>query len=136
MKRSYTRWLPAVLLMVIIFLASNTPGSSIPNFGAWDAVLKKAGHVSIYCLLAIAYWYGLRFERSRWWMALLPAVLYAITDEFHQAFIPGRHSSWVDVAVFDSGGAILGLLITAWRMKKKTNGAGSSPHSSSRTGGQ
>ena len=136
MKNSYLRWLPAVLLMAIIFLASNTPGSSIPNFGTLDAVLKKAGHVSIYCLLAIAYWYGLRFERSRWWMALLLAFLYAVTDEFHQAFIPGRHSSWVDVTVFDGSGATLGLLLSALWMKKKTNEAGASPHSSSRTGGQ
>lgn len=121
--------------MAIIFLASNTPGSSIPNFGPWDAAVKKAGHVSIYCLLAIAYWDGLRFERSRWWMALLLAILYAITDEFHQAFIPGRHSSWVDVTVFDGGGAVLGLLVSALRMKKKTNEAKPSSHSSSSTGG-
>jgi VanZ family protein len=129
-KESVYRWLPAIFMMSVIFMASNTPGSSIPNFGALDVVLKKAGHISIYCLLTIAGWYGFRFEKGRWWLVFLMVILYAVSDEFHQSFIPGRHPSWIDVTVFDGGGAILGLLISAWQVKKKGRMSKTSTHSS------
>jgi VanZ family protein len=38
------------------------------------------------------------------------AVLYAITDEFHQTFTPGRNASITDVGI-DAVGAILGVLV-------------------------
>ena len=67
-----------------------------------------------YALLALAYWYGLRFEKKRWWLALLFALLYASSDEFHQSFVPGRHPSWVDVLGFDGGGALIALSLGLW----------------------
>jgi len=86
----------------------------MPSFGLWDLVVKKGAHMLGYGFLALAYWVGLRFEKRRWWLAFLLAVLYAITDEFHQSFVPGRHPSWVDVLVFDSGGAIIALGLGLW----------------------
>jgi VanZ family protein len=67
-----------------------------------------------YGLLALAYWFGLGLNRHRWWLALLLAVLYAITDEFHQSFVAGRHSSWVDALVIDGGGAAIALGLAFW----------------------
>ena len=73
-----------------------------------------------YGLLALAYWYGLRFQKRRWWLALLFAILYAISDEFHQSFVPGRHPSWVDVLGFDGGGALIVLSLgNVWSVRKK-----------------
>ena len=37
------------------------------------------------------------------------AGLYAATDEFHQAFMPGRSSSVFDVVIFDNLGTIFAL---------------------------
>jgi len=96
--------------MAVIFGFSATASNSLPNFGSWNTLVKKGGHIFGYALLALAYWYGLHFEKRRWWLAWLLAVLYAITDEFHQSFIAGRHPSWVDVLGFDGGGAALALL--------------------------
>ena len=74
-----------------------------------------------YGLLAFAYWYGLRFEKRRGWLALLFAVLYAVSDEFHQSFVPGRHPSWVDALVIDGSGAAIALgLANWWWVKKKS----------------
>lgn len=112
------RWLPAIGMMAIIFAASNTPAQSIPNFGPVDVIVKKAGHMLGYGLLASAYWYGLHFKKDRWWLALLLAVLYAMTDEYHQIFIQGRHPSWMDVLVFDGGGAAIALLLASLRQAK------------------
>ena len=101
------RWLPAIVLMAAIFTFSATPTKNLPNYGFWDTLVKKGGHMTGYGLLAVAYWYGLGFDRKKGWLAWLLAVLYAATDEFHQSFTPGRHASVDDVLLFDNGGAIL-----------------------------
>jgi VanZ family protein len=107
------RWLPAILVMAIIFVFSSTPGDDLPSYGLWDTLVKKGGHMTGYALLALAYWYALGWDKKRWWLPILLAACYAATDEVHQAFTPGRHPSPVDVLVFDSGGAAIGVALAA-----------------------
>ena len=52
-------------------------------------------------------------------MAWLLTILYALTDEYHQSFVAGRHPSIWDVLVFDNLGALLALWLTANRLKQK-----------------
>jgi VanZ family protein len=47
------------------------------------------------------------------------AVAYALTDEFHQSFVPGRHASFIDALGFDAGGAGFVLLLTALLTRRK-----------------
>ena len=77
-------------------------------------LLRKAAHVTEYAILT-----GLLFRALRgsiagfWWraaLALLPALLFAPADEFHQSFVPSRTSSLGDVLI-DYGGALVGILI-------------------------
>ncbi len=117
--KSVLRWLPAFVMMAILFLASNTPARSIPTFGVADVFVKKGGHMLGYALLASAYWAGLKFKKDRIWLAFLLAILYALTDEFHQTFIQGRHPSLVDVFGFDGGGAAIALLLEVLTLRKK-----------------
>jgi len=73
-----------------------------------------------YGLLSVAYWYGLNFDKKKGWWAWLLAVLYAASDEFHQSFTPGRHPSFVDIFLFDGGGAALALsALTGWFWMRK-----------------
>jgi VanZ family protein len=43
------------------------------------------------------------------WLAWGLCILYAITDEYHQSFVPGRSPRGMDVGI-DALGAVLGLL--------------------------
>jgi hypothetical protein len=109
------RWVPAFLMMVIIFILSSLPGDSLPYFGFWDALVKKGAHALGYGLLGLAYFSALPRRLSfgyRWFLALLMAVLFALSDEFHQSFVVGRGSSLGDVVV-DGFGAALALMIAA-----------------------
>ena len=109
------RWVPAFLLMVIIFILSSLPGENLPYFGFWDVLVKKGGHALGYGLLGLAYFSALPRRLSfvyRWFLALLMAVLFAFSDEFHQSFVVGRASSLADVVV-DGFGAALALMIAA-----------------------
>jgi VanZ family protein len=122
MRKQFLPWLPAVLVMLAIFGFSSIPSNELPNFGSGDLIVKKGGHVLGYGLLALAYWVGLRFDKRRWWLALLFAILYAASDEFHQSFVPGRHSSWVDALVIDGGGAAAAVGLVYWLREKKSAG--------------
>jgi VanZ family protein len=109
LKRTLLPWLPAVLVMAVIFWFSSSPSTKMPDYGLFDLLVKKGGHMLGYGILALAYWRGLRFEKHCWWLALLLAVIYATTDEFHQVFVPGRHPSGIDVLLFDGCGAAIAL---------------------------
>ena len=63
------RWFPAILMMALIYLASATPSDELPNYGFWDTLIKKGGHMTGYGLLASAYWYGLGFDPKKGWLA-------------------------------------------------------------------
>jgi VanZ family protein len=107
--------------MVAIFALSSRPSDALPRFGAVDALIKKSGHVLGYGLLALSYWRGFRWDRSRMGYAWGLAVAYAATDELHQAFVPGRHASVVDVILFDAAGAALALWLRHWRTRRLAN---------------
>ena len=113
------RWIPAIVMMTIIFFASSTTSANLPNYGMWDTFVKKGGHMTGYALLAICYWYALEFDRKKIWLAWLLALAYAASDEFHQSFTPGRHPAVLDVLLFDGGGAALGLFVTGWFLRWK-----------------
>jgi len=107
-------------MMAGIFAFSSRASTELPNFGLMDFAVKKGGHLLGYGLLALSYWRGLRFNRKYIWLAWALAVLYAMTDEFHQSFVPGRHPSLVDVFGFDGIGAAIALGI-GWLIKKPKN---------------
>ncbi len=121
MKTWIHRWGPAVLMMLLIFVASSVPGDGLPDFKQFDFDIKKAGHMMGYALLAMAYLRGLAYRgalsRRLLVIAVLLAGVYAITDEFHQMFTPGRSASVFDV-IIDTAGAAVG----AWvRYRIKTS---------------
>lgn len=99
------RWIPAFLMMVLIFMFSSRSSTQLPDFLDWDYVVKKTGHVIEYGLLALAFYFALRFEPKHRWTAWFFAIFHAAMDEFHQSFVPGRHPSLIDVLVFDNLGA-------------------------------
>ena len=104
-----TRWGPALLMMALIFFFSSLPASRLPSFGVYDFSIKKLGHFLGYALLAPAYLRGLRKRGSlEIAMAWGLTIMYAFTDETHQAFVLGRTSSIFDVGV-DGIGALAGL---------------------------
>jgi VanZ family protein len=98
-------------MMVVIFVFSSRASAELPGFGIWDTIVKKGGHVFGYGLLALSYWRGLNLERDKRWLAWVLAICYAVTDEIHQGFVPGRHPSPLDVLLFDNLGAIVGLIL-------------------------
>jgi len=113
MREWLFRWGPAILIMGFIFTASSTAGSDIPDFGAMNLIAMKGGHLTGYALLGAAYLHSLTWKRpvsrTRLFLAAILVVLYAISDEWHQSFTPGRHPALQDI-VIDTAGGILGIV--------------------------
>ncbi len=110
------RWVPSILIMGAIFFFSSLPASRVPSFGEWDLLIKKAGHASGYALLGLAYFFALPPRLSsgfRWVLAMVMAILFALSDEFHQSFVQDRNSSIIDVGI-DAIGAAIALAIAAF----------------------
>lgn len=115
----YVRFIPMVCIMGIIFFLSHQPGDfvELPQFFGID----KLAHVIAYGFLAGAFLYGLQpfFNTCNNKFAaviivVLFCLLFGISDEFHQSFIPGRFVSFWDV-VADGFGAV--LVVGYWFMK-------------------
>ena len=60
-------------------------------------------HFTEFALLALAWRWALRGialrPHTKTLVAWLLTALYAVSDEWHQSFVPGRHADWRDVAV-------------------------------------
>jgi VanZ family protein len=85
--------------------------SSIPDFGTglggWDLVLRKLAHAAEYAVLGFLLVRALGRERP----ALALGIAYAISDEVHQHFVPGRLGSSLDVLI-DAIGVAIGVLLS------------------------
>jgi VanZ family protein len=117
------RWGPVLLYMGLIYLFSDQPRGNgvIPDFGAFDFPLRKTVHFLEYALLALLFLRALRGEapltRKHLGWALALTVLYACSDEFHQAFVPGRAARAHDVLI-DTAGALTALALASRRLLK------------------
>lgn len=80
----------------------------------WNNTIRKYAHFSLYCLLGIlSACFGLCFRtsvRKRWSAVLLFCLLYAVSDEIHQLFVPGRACEIRDMLI-DFSGSFLGSLL-------------------------
>jgi VanZ family protein len=110
--RSIRLWLPVVLWAALIFAFSSVPDLGT-GLGGWDLVLRKIAHTAEYAVLGALLARALATPP----VAVLAGVLYAVSDEVHQAFVQGRHGSPIDVAI-DAVGVVAGVLL--WERATRT----------------
>jgi VanZ family protein len=133
-----SRYGPLVLWAALIFVGSTSvlsashtsallrvflwifPQASEATLGTIHFLIRKAGHLTEYAILALLAARALRSStrellRTRWfWLSLLLVVVYALGDEFHQSFVPSRTASIYD-SMIDSFGGLTALAFLAIR---------------------
>ncbi len=125
-----------MLWMIVIFAFSSqaNSGSYTETYlqGA-NVPVRKLAHMFEYAVLAVLYQTALsgslvssKKTFKNYSFAFLLAVLYALTDEWHQSFVPGRSASLFDSGV-DSIGALIGLTCAYWTGRLLSNGARPEP---------
>ena len=128
LKNSFIRFqVPALLWTVLIFVLSSIPNLSGPDLGF--RLQDKFYHFMFYSfyglLLARAFFYQQRFRRlSRYFLvlAIFCGMLYGMSDEIHQHYVPGRQMDVWDFAA-DSLGILAGAFaFYVWHYLKKVSG--------------
>lgn len=115
------QWLPLIIWLVLIFLVSDRPKAEIPDYGAWDLLVKKSSHFVAYAIVALLARRAFGSSPLATPLALLLTFLYAVSDEYHQTFVPGRHGNWIDVLIDTAGG--LAALTAAWWLRRRPQGS-------------
>ena len=103
-------WLPPFLWACLIFTFSSFPTGTTTDFYLGDFLIKKTAHIMEYGIFATLIYRGLinsKIEKKKaLWYAVIFALLYGITDEFHQSFTPGRGPTVRDVIIDTTGASI------------------------------
>ena len=132
--------MPPIIWMALIFWLSSDTGSSEhtgailrpvlgwlwptvtpPQIEALHGLVRKAGHLTEFGVLAVLWYRAFRRGRA-WdphpagWCALALSIGWAVLDEMHQSFVASRTASAGDVLV-DAAGAMAALAATqaGWR---------------------
>lgn len=112
---------PALAWMTIIFFQSSISYLEVPDMGF--SAQDKLAHVLEYAILgffltrALLFQQNSKIRKNAVWLALVFGSLYAISDEIHQAFVPGRSAD-----IWDIVADILGVTIVAvfYFLRKKS----------------
>lgn len=91
-------WAPAVVWAGVIFFLS---GRSDPDVPGWTPPgADKVAHLALYAVLGATLaraWLRTVAPGRGHWVPLLMGVLFGLSDEWHQSFVPGRRPSAGDV---------------------------------------
>jgi VanZ family protein len=137
-------WAPPIIWMSAIFFFStdifsgdNTgsllwklasfiyPGVTHELFDSIHFYIRKAGHLTVYAILALLLFRAFRSGagvrwRLRWALAsLLVASFYAASDEYHQTFTRHRTASIYDSLIDASGALTAMVLMWLWTLTRR-----------------
>lgn len=106
----------------LIFALSSISDARISVDEQVDWVVRKAAHITEFAILAflVATLLTLLGARRAIGLAFVVTVLYAASDEVHQAFLPGRGPSPIDVMIDSIGaaiGVVLWIVVRRWRAR-------------------
>ena len=109
-------FLPIVLFMGIIFYYSSQPYPPVVNLehGA------SYEHILEYLILSFLLYRGFinsKYKNIAFILAILIAIVYGVSDEMHQYFVPGRNFDFIDMSL-DALGACLILPIRFLKKNK------------------
>ena len=111
---------PLAVMGLIFALSSLRLPVRAPRVPHLDKLAHACEYAVLGGLLVRAIVVGLRRAAAWWPIAALVALLYGFTDEWHQRFVPGRHSTWADVAA-DGVGSVMGAFAASRLLRGPTS---------------
>lgn len=119
-QQPLSRWLlayfPPFAWATVIYLFSSQ--GVLPSFelSTIDFIFKKSAHMFVYAVLYFLLWRSVQQtiappqKQIHWVLPLVLTFIYALTDEIHQNFVPGRYGT-----IRDTGYDMLGASIVFMR---------------------
>ena len=101
--------------MLLITFLSHVPQDDLPkSITSGPDNLDYFFHFAEYSILGFLLFRSITSDElltfHPFYGSLLIGISFAILDEFHQSFVPGRHMSSIDM-IFDSVGILFGIFI-------------------------
>jgi VanZ family protein len=129
------RWIIMLILwMLMIFTATQLPyfkGENTENaihhtlflgthfdIKFLNFLVRKLTHVTVFGILAVLFYKSFQTLRFRFILSWLFTSFYALSDEWHQSFVPGREASYKDV-LLDFVAALFVLSFIYFMKKRK-----------------
>jgi VanZ family protein len=110
--------------MSLIYFLSSLPSSATGPDTLTFKIISHLLHLVIFGILSILFFLTLKWDKPLsdtglllFIFSLLLTIIYAIIDEYHQSFSPGRIASIKDI-IIDVSGAIISLC-TIYYVKRK-----------------
>lgn len=120
-KRFLWAWLPPLAWMGMLFYLSAQSDIPCPPGPFLQQVYERGGHALGYAMLAWLYLRALRRTIHNGVVLRLVsaglAVIYALSDEYHQTFVPGRSGDLTDLLV--DGVGICGAMLLSWWLERR-----------------
>jgi len=113
LKRFLANYGPLILYAALIFGVSSIPKLPTPDIGI--TFIDKIAHFleyAVFIILALRAFVQPPIAAKGYRLYLigmLAALVYAVADEYHQSYVPGRTADWYDV-VADSLGIWCGAM--------------------------
>ena len=108
----------AILSTLLIIYMSSIPGKAIWSSGSLsEQIISNLAHIPAYALLTFLWLKSFAGTESKnsiivFSLILAGLVLFAVSDEIHQSFVPGRTTSFMDIGL-----DLLGILFGLWAFK-------------------
>ena len=114
MRGRLAAWLPAIAWAGVIFHLSSQPAVPAPEIPGID----KALHFAAYAVLAWLLAFAAHRSRLPLAVAVVLGLLYGVTDEIHQMYVPGRSADLLDW-VADAAGIATATFLYARRLARR-----------------
>lgn len=114
-------WVAAVPLAAwcfVIFVLSSVPGNKYPQV-QWEHA-DKLVHICIYFWVGVFGWIFFKSRGAGVFSAFAFGVLYGLSDEIHQLWVPRRTFSMTDW-IADSVGVVVGIILIFTLHRRRTS---------------
>jgi VanZ family protein len=115
-------WLPAIGYMGLIFFLSSLPSHELKiSKEIPDYILHVIEYFLCCIFLLLGYAKGIKehFTKKAYFIAVIISTLYALSDEFHQSFVPTRDANIRDIAADIIGSLLAAGIIYLFIHRKK-----------------
>ncbi len=122
MKNIIFYWLPPILWMSLIFMMSTRQSISVSEVTAVNFIFFKSLHIIEYAILFFLLFRAFHTAstvslQQAFYLSLILSILYGVSDEMHQTFVPTRGGSPRDV-IIDTIGILLCFMYTKSNLPK------------------
>lgn len=114
MIKLYKYWLPFLCWALLIYWFSSLPTVTTTQVFWQDFIFKKSAHFFEFMMFSLLLFRALKNSgveiKKAFVLTFFISLLYAVSDEFHQSFVPGREPRVRDV-IIDALGAVSILFV-------------------------